>query len=378
MKRHSVSRQLRGRQCLVAIAVATIFLALQPPSAFASGDLSSIILSKTLPGFVASPAVTDNGPLTSTSINALFATLSAAQRAEMTQAVSSGQISGYVRIWRSQPLEGDGFIELAFQSQSQYNVSTLLGGFEKGAAAEIATGRGSMFDVPGITDANGYNLDLTNDVPPVREFIVAFAKGNTDYLMTLVTSKYDLTAANATTLAQRQWAQAPGSSVAPQTPPSVGEDLLWGVIAALIVAMVGILWQRARTRRAVRDNPALDVTRYATYKHIPKDQRKAVRKSLVKSRLNADTHLNEAALAWANHNLTIYWITLASFVALDATVVIVSQGHVYLVSLLAIGMFLGALNLTRKKNRFIDLQKKYAELVALNAQSSNEPASTLD
>jgi hypothetical protein len=98
----------------------------------------------------------------------------------------------------------------------------------------------------------------------------------------------------------------------------------------------------------------------------------------VKSRLNADTHLNEAALAWANHNLTIYWITLASFVALDATVVIVSQGHVYLVSLLAIGMFLGALNLTRKKNRFIDLQKKYAELVALNAQSSNEPASTLD
>ena len=355
---------------MAAVAVMMLVLALQPPSALASGGLSSIVLSKSMPGWVASPAGNDNGPLTSSSINALFTTLTSAQRAQMNQAVTSGELSGYVRIWRSEPLVGDGMVELAFQSQSQYEISTLLGGFDRGAIAEIASARGSRFAVPGVTDASGFYLDLTNDVPAVREYVVAFAKGDSAFLMTLVTSKYDLTAADAVTLAQRQWALAPGSAVAPQTPPSVLADLLWGVVAAFVVAMIGVLWLRERTRRSVRDNPALDVTRYATYKHVPKDQRKAVRRSLVKLRLNGDDHLNEAAVAWARHNIAIYWVTIASFVAMDATALIVSKGHVYLVSILAIAMFVGALNLTRKKNRFIELQQQYAQLVVANAAAA--------
>lgn len=369
---------LIGGQCLAALVVATLVLVLQPSTALASGNLSSIVLMTTLPGFVASPPGTDNGPLTATSISALFATLTSAQRTEMDQAVSSGELSGYTRIWRSEPLEGDGLVELAFQSQSQYEISTLLGGFDKGAATQVASGGGSTFEVPGVADASGYYLDLTSDTPAVREYIVAFAKGDTAFLLTLVTSKYDLTSTNAITLAQRQWALAPGSAVAPQTPPSVGVDLLWGFVAALVVAMLGALWLRERTRRSVRDNPALDVTRYATYKHVPRTQRKAVRKSLVKLRLNADDHLNEAALAWARHNLAIYWITIASFVAMDLTVVIVSRGHVYLVSFVAIALFLGALNLTNKKRRFVALQHQRAPLVVVSTVVSSDPTPSPD
>lgn len=125
-----------------------------------------------------------------------------------------------------------------------------------------------------------------------------------------------------------------------------------------------------------RDNPLIDVTHYATYKHLSKVERKAVRKSLVKLRVNAEHRLNEAALALADHNLRIYWVTLASFVSMDVTVVIVSRGHVYLVSILAIAMFIGALTLRSKKNQFIELQKQYAALVASRAGSSLEVAPT--
>jgi hypothetical protein len=378
MSAHLSPRLLKCLQCLALIAVSTLVFALQPSSASASGNLSSIILSNALPGFVQVPAGADNGPIGPASIDTVFAGDSAAQRADITQMLAVGQLSGYVRVWHSEPLVGDGLVEFAFQSPSTESLGLLLGGFEKGEVAAMKENHGSTFGVPGVVDAQGFKIDLANNSPPLQEFVVGFARGNSAFLLTLVTTKYDLTEANLISLAQRQWAKTPGIAIAPQTLPSVGEDLLWGVIVALVVAGIGALWQRQRTRRVVRDNPAIDVTRYATYKHLAKDQRKVVRKSLVKLRLNADDHLNDAALAWADHNLAIYWVTLASFVALDLTVVIVSKGHVYLVSVLAIAMLISALNLRRKRRRFIELQEKYAELVALRASPSIDDVPTTD
>jgi hypothetical protein len=362
---------------LAAVVLAALVLVLQPSSALASGGLASVTLKTALPGFVLSSPGTDNGPIDNATLNSIFANEPASQRAQLSKLLSSGQLSGYVRVWRSRPLIGDGLVIFVFRSPSQYAVSTMLGGFEKAGAQQVSVGVGKTFAVPGVADAMGYNLYLTNQNPPLREFLVSFAKGNTVYLMTLVTSKYDLTEANAISLAQRQSALAPGTALAPQTPPSVAEDLLFGVIAALVVAIIGALWQRQRTRKLIRDNPAVDVTRYATYKHLARDQRKIARRSLVKLRVNADEHLNDAALAWADHNVIVYWIVLASFVALDLTTFVVSQGHVYVISFLAIAMFIGALNLRRKRGRFIELRGKYSGLGAAHAAPSGESTPTL-
>jgi hypothetical protein len=357
---------VRGAQRAALFGVVVVALSAQTTFAFASGGLSSIVLSEALPNFVQTAPGPDNGPLSQSTVGTVFAGDTPAQQADVMQLVTSGQLSGYIRVWHSEPLEGDGLVELAFQSSSATELSLLLGGFEKASANSVAENHGQMFHVPGISDAKGYKVQLAHNDPPLGELVVAFAKGDTAFFMTLVTTKYDLTETEAISLAQQQAAVTPGAAIAPQTLPSVGEDLLWGVIVALIVALLGVLWVRQRTRRNVRDNPAVDVVRYAVYKHLAKDQRKIVRKGLVKSRVFDEEHLNNAAVAWANHNLAIYWIFLASFVALDATVLIVSKGHVYLVSILAIAMLIGAVRLQGNKRRFTELRTaRAASVVAL-------------
>jgi len=347
---------MRGAQCAALVGVAVVALTLQSSAAFASGGLSSIVLSKALPGFVQTAPGPDNGPLTQASVATVFASGTAAQRSEISEMLSSSQLSGFVRVWHSEPLTGDGLVEFAFQSPSATELSFLLGGFQKGAESSVTANHGHTFVVSGISDTQGYDVNFASGDPPVHEFIVAFAKGDSAFLLTLVSTKYDLTEADAITLAQRQAASTPGAAIAPQSLPSVGEDLLWGLIVGVLVALIGTLWVRERTRRSVRDNPASDVTRYAVYKHLAKDQRKIVRKALVKSNVLDEDHLNNAAVAWANHNLAVYWIFLASFVALDVTVLIVSKGHEYFVSILAIAMLIGAIRLTNSKRRFAELR----------------------
>jgi hypothetical protein len=348
------AKVLKVVRCLVLVGVAAIALTLQSSAAFASGGLSSIVLSKALPGFVQTTPGADNGPLTQSSVATVFASGTAAQRSAISEMLSSNQISGYVRVWHSEPLTGDGLVEFAFQSPSATELSLLLGGFQKGAESSVTENHGHTFDVTGVADAQGYDVTFASNDPPVREFIVAFAKGDSAFLLTLVSTKYDLTEADAISLAQRQAAVTPGAAIAPQSLPSIGEDLFWGVLVGLLVALIGMLFVQQRTRRSVRDNPAMDVTRYAVYKHLAKDQRKFVRKAMVQSNVFDEDHLNNAAVAWANRQLAIYWIVLAFFVALDTTVLIVSKGHEFLVSILAIAMLIGAIRLTNSKRRFVE------------------------
>jgi MYXO-CTERM domain-containing protein len=347
-----VERRHSFCQFLFAAVVATLSFVLLPSSAFASGGLSSIILTSGLPGFVASSPGADNGPINATNVDTVFSGDTAAQLTLVSQQLANGDLVGYVRIWHSASVGGDGLVVTAFQTPTVYSISTFLGGFEKAAAEQVSNLNGSTFSVPGVPDASGYNTYVSSNDPPFREFTIGFAKGNTAFLIDLVSAKNDLTEADVIALAQRQWADAPGVSVAPQTPPSVAEDLLIGVIAALVVAMAGALWVRRRRRELVRNDPALGATGYESYKRLEKDQRKSARKALLKSRLNEEEHLNIAALAWASHNLNIYWVALASFVALSVTVAIVSQGHVVVVSLLAVVSLVSALNLQGKRKRF--------------------------
>jgi hypothetical protein len=375
----SRTKLVKGVQCAALVGVAAIALAFQSSAAFASGGLSTIVLSKALPGFAQTAPGAENGPLTQSTIGTVFASGTATQRTEISEMLSGNQISGFVRVWRSEPLTGDGLVEFAFQSSSASDLSFLLGGFQKGVAASVAANHGHTFNVSGIPDAQGYDENLASNDPPVREFIVAFAKGDSAFLLTLVSSKFDLTEADAISLAQRQAAATPGAAIAPQSLPSVGEDLLWGVLVGLLVAMIGMLFVRQRTRRIVRDNPASDVTRYAVYKHLAKDQRKLVRKALVKSNVFDEDHLNNAAVAWANRQLAIYWIFLASFVAMDATVLIVSKGHEFLVSILAIAMLIGAIRLSNSKRRFVELRTaRVAPVAAMSVPSIYPPVEAPD
>jgi MYXO-CTERM domain-containing protein len=339
-------------QYLIATVVATLPLALLSSSAFASGGLSSIILTRGLPGFVASSQGADNGPIDAANVDSVFSGDTAAQQTLVLQQLANGNLVGYIRVWHSASVGGDGLIVTAFQTPTSYSISTLLGGFENAAAEQVSNLKGSTFSVPGVPDASGYNTYASNNNPPFREFTIGFAKGNTAFVIDLVSATNDLTVADAIALAQRQWADAPGIAVAPQTPPSVAQDLLIGVIAALVVAMAGALWVRRRRRELVRNDPTLDTMGYASYKRLEKGQRKSARKALLKSRLNEEEHLNVAALAWASHNLNIYWVALASFVTLSITVAIVSEGHVVVVSLLAVISLVNALNLQGKRKRF--------------------------
>jgi hypothetical protein len=352
----SAVRHPSSRRYAIAIIVATFLLVLLPSTAFASGSLSSIMLADGLPGFVVASPGTENGPINAANMNAVFAGDSAAQLTLITQQLANGNLTGYIRLWKSESVSGDGLLVTAFRTPTVYSISTFLGGFEKAAAAEVSSLNGSIFSVPGVPDAKGYSTYDSSNTPPFQEFLVGFAKGNTAFLITLVSAKNDLTEADVIGFAQRQWAKTPGVAVAPQTPPSVAVDLLIGAITALVVAMLGAVWARQRRRGMVRKDPALDAMGYASYKQLDKDQRKIARKALVKSGLSGEEHLNVAALAWANHNLDIYWIALASFVTLSATVAIVSKGHVVVVSLLAIAALISALNLQTKKKRFLALR----------------------
>jgi hypothetical protein len=241
MNQHLRPRQL-SRRWLAVVIFATLFVTLDSSSsAFASGGLSSIILTKALPDLALSSPGPDNGPINSTNINTLFASDTVAQRALLSQQLSDGNINGYVRIWHSQPLTGDGLVLTVFQTSTAYSISTFLGGFEKAAAEQVAELGGSTFGVPGVADAKGFDTYVANNNPPFREFVVAFAKGNAIFIETLATSRNDLTEADAINLAQRQSSKAPGSAVAPEIPVSFAVDLLCGLIAALVVAIAGVV-----------------------------------------------------------------------------------------------------------------------------------------
>jgi hypothetical protein len=356
MNQRSVPRLLAVVFIFVALGV-VVPASSASASSSSSGNLAYIVLP-VVPNYVESAPGPDNGPINSSNIATIFSGDTAAQRALVSQQFANGQLSGYIRVFRSQVQSGDGVVEYAFEAPSVYSISTFLGGFEEAAASQVTETHGSTFAIPGVPEGNGYDSYVASGDPPFRDFVVAFAKGNIAFVLTLVTPWNDLTKANAISLAQRQWTLAPETAVAPQTPPSVAEDLLFGVVAAMAVALIGIAWTTMRRRRRLSEDPSLEDSNYERYKSLAKDQRKIARKMMTKSRLNEDNALNSAAVAWANRNINIYWVTLAALVAFSATVSIVSQGHVYVVSFLAIACLVGALRLRSQRKQFIEMRQR--------------------
>ena len=80
---------------------------------------------------------------------------------------------------------------------------------------------------------------------PITEYLVSFGKGSTDILIAVVTESGDLTAADATALASRQWANVPTPT---NWTPIVRST---GLIGAILLSLIIVLVARRRRYRAV-------------------------------------------------------------------------------------------------------------------------------
>jgi hypothetical protein len=134
-------------------------------------------------------------------VGTVFAGDTATQLTLISQQLANGELAGYIRIWHSESVSGDGLVVNAFRTPTVYSTSTFLGGFEKAAAEQVRNLGGSTFSVPGVPDENGYNIYVSSNDPPFREFTVGFAKGETAFVINLVSAKDDLTEADVVALA---------------------------------------------------------------------------------------------------------------------------------------------------------------------------------
>lgn len=94
---------------------------------------------------------------------------------------------------------------------------------------------------------------------------------------------------------------------------------------------------------------------YASYKQLSRPDRKAARLAMMKSTVSDDQRINVAAVEWAQHNLTVWWIVIAVYASISIILAVASQGRVIVVSyLVAIAIF-SVLRLRSKDRKFRDL-----------------------
>jgi hypothetical protein len=211
-------------------------------------SLSTVVLSASLPGFVANPTGPTNGPINQSNLKYFGTT--AADRSEIASQIADGNMRGYIRTWVREPLNGDVVIITAIW----FDQPAQLGAFIEGATAGAQQQGGVAFAVPGISGASGYSLSTTS----TPEFIVTFRKGNTAFEVAAVSGGHDLTSADAISVAARQAADISGAARAPRAPApgsgSVTDDAGEGVggvlVTALLVIGVIAVLRRRRSRRA--------------------------------------------------------------------------------------------------------------------------------
>jgi hypothetical protein len=225
--------------------------------------LSSIVLSQVLPGMVAAPAGSFNGPLTPSEVQSWGGHSGPASA--LSQAIGDGEVNGYLRMWRDEPPNG-AFVEiLAAQMPSSGGAADALGGADK----ELSGSPSGQFAVPEIAGARGYTLTTNTPSGVVNQEVVSFAKGS---ILFEVSVGQVTTAANSGTprlsqddaiqIASQQAAVAPGSLTNPSYAPGVitinlGEMLGAGVVVGGVVWLVIFL-----VRRSNRANQPVPLATY--------------------------------------------------------------------------------------------------------------------
>jgi hypothetical protein len=228
------------------------------PTAWASSapKLGAVITSPDLPGFTTAPAGPENGPLNASNADAF-----GASAGELLQQVQAGTVSGYIRTWIREPLNGDVIVCIAFWFSNASDENQFMLG-----AMNAATQSGSAFPVPGMAPAYGYSSKSAGGTPSLA---IAFSKGDIAFGMTALNGGGDLTSDSLIQIAQNQYRAAPDIS-APSVTASplavstgstpagsaygLGEIL--GSVLELTAICAGAVWiMRAVKRRRRRKEP---------------------------------------------------------------------------------------------------------------------------
>src|ERR1700734_1893208 len=152
------SKGIRGvRWALLACSstVSTLFMTQAINAGAASpSNLSSEIVSTTLPEFVATPLGPTNGPLTQATVNQFGG--HAQGVVDLGQQLANGNVTGYVRVWAHAPPDGDAIEVLAVHFSDPADIPGALSGFADAASQADA----SQFTVPNIPGAIGREATL--------------------------------------------------------------------------------------------------------------------------------------------------------------------------------------------------------------------------
>jgi hypothetical protein len=183
-----------------ALVSAASLLLFQDPAFAEPPDLPAVFLANSLPGFSAEPPGPTNGPIDGSNLKYLGMSSSAAS--SMGQQIAAGRVSGFIRTWAHDPVDGDGVIISAFWFQKSHDLVEFTAG--EGNGAQGASG--IPFLLPGLPGASGYSIEESN----ISVFVVLFTKADTAFQVDVVNGSHDLTRSDAVSLAQRQVADIPG------------------------------------------------------------------------------------------------------------------------------------------------------------------------
>jgi hypothetical protein len=240
------SRSRRACGSLTFVVLATAGLLSAQSAASGSSNLSSVVLSKSLPGLVAFPPGIRNGPITESNLSLVTGGSSSSAETQFEQLLASGNVSGYLRAWTHQPMNGDAVVIAAFQFQDPTQAASFIGG-ENGSIPQQSGV--SPFAVPNVPGATGYLVHTSASGSPITEYIVLFGKGNTDIQLVGVTESGDMTAADVTALASQQWANV-------STPTNWTPIIrLTALVGTLLLSVIIVLLARRRRYPAVITAP---------------------------------------------------------------------------------------------------------------------------
>lgn len=126
-------------------------------AAASTPDLSSVVLTQTLPGLVADPPGPTNGPITRSNAAVLSGSLRSGSTGDDTRAVlgqlANGDLSGYLRTWSRQvPRNGDAAVILALSLKDNTDVGNFLYRLNNGMSPAAT----SVFSMPELAGAIGY------------------------------------------------------------------------------------------------------------------------------------------------------------------------------------------------------------------------------
>ena len=243
MKDRSRAGWRRTGTCMAVALAGTVGMFFAQSEASATDTLSSIIVSNALPGMVQTPVGPLNGPINQSNLHYF-----GGSSGTIGQMVASGAVTGYLRSWAHEPVNGDVAVIGAFQFQDTSEMGSILAGMNSANGAQGS----STFAVPGITGGLGSVSHMTNSGIAVTVYVVTFAKGAIAYDVTLESTSGDLTTADALTLADNQYAAAPGATVTPSSnwATEVGAVVGVALVAIFVVGLIVILVQRGRRQSA--------------------------------------------------------------------------------------------------------------------------------